>query len=482
MPSVTLHFAIEGSEPKITRTVVLSSRITLADLHEVICNAFEFTGHQEHHFRATHPSSRTGWSTAEEPTTVLPNLLVDPYGSALYHYGTEESWVVHIKSLGFPTERMLVPKLIDATGPDIIEGCGGPQSMTQMRDAAVHAIAALDLDLEAADHIADHLPGLHPHQVLQRLTYIDPATIASRVCFAILPGYVDGLGPVGASHGDGTATDALANPEDWPNAFAPETTEPTGASISEPDRKPADPHQVREQLPDGGGDTHLLGAETIREIRDALKDFPNITFAPEILLPEAPENADPTELTEDTAATVTASIRWFLRHVEPGLQLTQAGYLKPADVVAIAAQLEVAKYYLGKLNREIETPPVLIMRQTLEHLGLIKVRSRTLTLTQKGRELRSRPLDLARHLAGYLPLLSEPTELLPMRELYARWYHARSLEFDLPKSYARNRFLLLGMNVLDRTENRMLHRDEGPRYTPAGRVFLAAVLTTEHPQ
>lgn len=442
MPSVTLHLSLEGSEPVSTRTVILSSQITLSDLHEVICNAFEFSGQQDHSFLPTHPQARTGFTLAEEARTVLPNLLVDPYGSAEYHYGSEESWIITISSLGFPTERMLVPKLIDATGPDIVEGCGGAGVMAQMREAARRAISALEVDPVAADHISDHLPGLHPHQVLARLTYIDPATIASRVCFAMLPGYVDGLGPVGAIHGDGTATDALANPADWPDAVL-------GAEPGE-----ADPDALREQLPDGGGEGTLLGAETIREIQDALQGIP--------------EDSIPMISATD-AVTITASVRWYLELIGSGVTLTQAGYLPPALVRQVAARLELAKHSPGSFNRESQTITALILREVLEHLGLLVQRGSRLSLSALGEKYLHQPLQLAEHLARNLPLLHDPAEYEPMKQVFADLYQDLPPQRPYPDCYGDNRQFLLAMNVLTPDlDNRKL--------TPAGRAFLGLVL------
>ncbi|QGU08647.1 Plasmid pRiA4b ORF-3-like protein [Corynebacterium occultum] len=483
MPSVTLHLALDGSEPMITRTVVLSSQITLVDLHEVICHAFEFSGQQPHSFLPTHPQSRTGFTLAEEEHRKLPDLLVDPYGSAEYHYGSEEAWAVTITSLGFPTERMLVPKLIDATGPDIVEGCGGVVIMAQMREAALRAISALEVDMEAADHISDHLPGLHPHQVLARLTYVDPATVASRVCFAILPGYVDGLGPVGTIHGDGTATDALANPADWPNAVLwPDPgdedlagMEGASSSIAEEGR---DPHSLREQLPNGGGDADLLGPETIREIRDALKGFPDVTFAPGVTLPEDEGQLDldsiPLISLED-AETITASVRWYLRFIGAGVTLTQAGYLKPALVQQVAERLEMKNYSFGKFNRESETITVLILREVLQHLGLLDLQGNKLSISELGEEYLDQPLHLAHHIALNLPVLYDPTEFQPMEDILHDWYRGNPRSGQYPECYADNYQFLLAMNVFPWEMGRYPIR-EAQTLTPAGKAFLGLIL------
>lgn len=452
MPCATLSMSIEHSAPAITRTVVVPTEITLDELHEVICTAFDFSGLQEHHFASDHEKAHGPWSEDQESRTTLPGLLVAPLGTATYHYGDNDDWTVIIENLGFPSERMLVPKLIDAAGPDILEGCGGPAQMTAMRDCAVRAVAQLDLPLEIADLITALLPGLAPELVIQRLTHTDPATVATRVSYAMPPNYIDGLGESGRTHGDGTRHDPFSHPEDWP-----EHTEPAPAA-GLPDMGLVDPP---EQLP--VEDRQELNAQTIEEIQEALRN---------VAVGEAPEAGGRGELDDTAADEVTSSIRWLLDHVGDGLALTQAGYLKPVDVVAIAGHLELEKYWLGKLNRESETAPVRILREVLIHLKLLRITKRTLRVTKLGRELKAVPLELARYIAAGLPLVYDVAVVPAMQRRYLHWYHGDIFEEQPPEGYADNRFLLLEMNVLDRNSGYL----DAEQATPAGRAFISEVL------
>lgn len=100
---------------------------------------------------------------------------------------------------------------------------------------------------------------------------------------------------------------------------------------------------------------------------------------------------------EDFALTVSdkrdalAGVLWFLSHAKEGLNLTAAGYLKPADVEALAAVLPEAGRWLGKRNREDLTPPVAEFRQAMHGFGLIRKSKGRLVLTPAGRYFRDDP-------------------------------------------------------------------------------------------
>jgi hypothetical protein len=80
---------------------------------------------------------------------------------------------------------------------------------------------------------------------------------------------------------------------------------------------------------------------------------------------------------------------WFLdRAADGGLPLTAAGYLKPADVQAAAEVVPTMHDWIGKANREIETTPVLIFRELLQKLGLLRKYKGSLKLTKAGKAAR----------------------------------------------------------------------------------------------
>jgi hypothetical protein len=62
---------------------------------------------------------------------------------------------------------------------------------------------------------------------------------------------------------------------------------------------------------------------------------------------------------------------WFLdRASDGGIPLTANGYLKPADVTAVAELLPTMQGWIGKANREIDTTPVLHFQQGSPGVGL----------------------------------------------------------------------------------------------------------------
>src|SRR6516162_7201373 len=86
-----------------------------------------------------------------------------------------------------------------------------------------------------------------------------------------------------------------------------------------------------------------------------------------------------------------------------GIKLTSAGYLPPADVEALAAELNLADEWIGKLNREAQTPPILDYRESVMRLGLLRKYQGALLPTPAARKLRDNPAALWWHIAEHLP-------------------------------------------------------------------------------
>ncbi|WP_167738584.1 plasmid pRiA4b ORF-3 family protein [Cryobacterium psychrotolerans] len=113
---------------------------------------------------------------------------------------------------------------------------------------------------------------------------------------------------------------------------------------------------------------------------------------------------EPLEIDEAAAESATLVIRTFLRHVGDGLQLSKAGFLQPAAVIALMAELDPDKKAYGKANREANTRPLLDLRQTVTELGLVRKRNGMLLPTKLGLAVRESPLALWRHIASRLPV------------------------------------------------------------------------------
>jgi hypothetical protein len=76
---------------------------------------------------------------------------------------------------------------------------------------------------------------------------------------------------------------------------------------------------------------------------------------------------------------------WFLdRAADGGIELTSAGYLKPAEVEAASQVVPAMAGWIGKNNRESHTAPLLDFRMSLQSIGLLRKRKGTLLLTRAG--------------------------------------------------------------------------------------------------
>lgn len=112
----------------------------------------------------------------------------------------------------------------------------------------------------------------------------------------------------------------------------------------------------------------------------------------------------PADVDAETAARMVHPCAWLLDHVgDHGIKLTSAGYLLPLHVEATVAELGLGEEWIGKGNREIQTLPVLHLRETATAMGLLRKRNGMLLLTSRARDLRTDPPALWRHIAQRMP-------------------------------------------------------------------------------
>ncbi len=123
-----------------------------------------------------------------------------------------------------------------------------------------------------------------------------------------------------------------------------------------------------------------------------------------------PASHGPTEIDADAAADMTASFRVLVDVIGDGVDLTTAGYLKPADVEQIAQRAGMTEWWIGKANREDLTWPVRELRDAARSLGLISVRKGRVTPTQAAKRCAGDPEALLGHIIGRLPLGKTPAE------------------------------------------------------------------------
>lgn len=117
---------------------------------------------------------------------------------------------------------------------------------------------------------------------------------------------------------------------------------------------------------------------------------------------------EPVEIDAAAATRMVHPYTWLLDRVgDDGITLTGAGYLPPVHVSATVSALGLADEWIGKGNREIQTLPVLHLRESAQRMGLLRKHRGTLLLTAHGRRVRTDPLALWWHLAERMPLTSK---------------------------------------------------------------------------
>lgn len=115
---------------------------------------------------------------------------------------------------------------------------------------------------------------------------------------------------------------------------------------------------------------------------------------------------------------------------DAGIPLTAAGYLRPADVAAVARVLPTMGGWIGKANRESETTPVLHFRKVLQSLGLLRKHKGALRLTRAGASAQQAREELWNHLADRLVPAADGYETDAALLLLA--YAATSAESEIP--------------------------------------------------
>jgi hypothetical protein len=119
----------------------------------------------------------------------------------------------------------------------------------------------------------------------------------------------------------------------------------------------------------------------------------------------AAQLTSPVEVDAETAIRMVHPYAWLLDRVGTrGIRLTSAGYLPPVHVAAAYAELGLAEEWYGQGNREVDTRPVLRLRETAQKLGLLRKSRGDLLLTARGRAVCDDPVALWWHLAERLPI------------------------------------------------------------------------------
>ena len=94
---------------------------------------------------------------------------------------------------------------------------------------------------------------------------------------------------------------------------------------------------------------------------------------------------EPVTLTDEEVEAIIRPIQVLLAAVGDGVKLTAAGYLPPTMVQQIADDTGVSDWWIGKANREDQTYPVAILRESAQDLGLLRKRTGMLLPTSRAK-------------------------------------------------------------------------------------------------
>ena len=112
----------------------------------------------------------------------------------------------------------------------------------------------------------------------------------------------------------------------------------------------------------------------------------------------------PVHLDEDEARVAARPWRAILDAIASGAQLTSAGHLPPTVVEQIARDSGITDWWIGKANREDLTPPVAILRDSAQRIGLVRKVKGRLVPTARARAAAGDPRTLVAAVLERLPL------------------------------------------------------------------------------
>jgi hypothetical protein len=344
---------LKGTRPPLWRRLELSSDLSLSEMHQVIQEAFGWTDSHLHQF-ASDPDPQQaefylcpfqvdeGDIGIPEEQVRLDEVLADPGDKLYYDYDFGDGWqhVIKLETVSARTAQAPRACCTDGRRDGPAEDCGG---------VGVYELMAAAGDADDPDH--------------------EEAAAELKRYFG---GEVDPEDNEMTRFDIGEINAALAA------AFPATSSSATSHNEASVSGLPA-----------------LLG-ELVSAIRDTAR-------CRELLrLLGAARLDEPVLIDADTAARMVGPYRWLLDRVGTGgIKLTGAGYLPPSHVEAAMAELEVD--WIGKANREVQTAPVLHLRESAMKMGLLRKHRGTLLATPYGRSLRGDPVGLWWHLAERMP-------------------------------------------------------------------------------
>jgi hypothetical protein len=159
--------------------------------------------------------------------------------------------------------------------------------------------------------------------------------------------------------------------------------------------------------------------------------------------------SEPTVPERDEMLAALAAHRWFLdRAKSGGIELTSAGYLKPADVEAASAVVPAMGGWIGKNNRENHAAPLLDFRVSLQAMDLLRKYKGTLLLTRAGAAAQRDLVKLWRHLADRM-VPDKPGEFETVASLLLLTYAGTSANASIARAQVAEALSELGWRHWD---------------------------------
>ena len=376
----TYRLRVELSEtvPAVWRLVEVPSTLMLDALHPILQTAMGWTDSHLHQFFLGDPQVHwpveryltvfdieEGDIGVAEADVRLDEVLQEIGDELRYTYDFGDGWthLLRLDALRPRTGQDPPAALLDGGRACPPEDCGGPHGYRAVLDLAGRAAGGRHLDSEDAERLSLTFGPTSPADLLADAERLDVSSIDAD----LRAGRVGGVLSADLS-------DSLAA------ALGPDLVAlASGAAPQHPTMYPAVTDlvercdaRIRPSL------LHLIAAARL----------------------DAPVLVDAA-----VAAAMAEPFAWFVRHVGVGgLALTAQGYLRPADVMAVAECLHLDAEWIGAMNRESLTPQVTEFRRAAQHAGLVRVAKGRIHATARGATLAEEPAALWRHLAERLPV------------------------------------------------------------------------------
>ena len=347
-----VRITVAGSEPSIWRLLEVDSSLSLGVFHDVIQTAMGWWDSHLHYFSEADPNvpPPLGRDAKNGPRSWAPAAMLDDKEGAL----PEADWT--LGQVLTPGNRTLFYEY------DLGDGWTHRIDLMGSRPAAAADPTARLLDGARRAPLEDS-GGIHGYQRLLAVLH----------------------DPTHRDHGD--AKNWVAGVRGPWGEFDPTALETEAANAAL--------LQLFEDTPPP--DASSTQALAHRMLPVARRHFLAYVAAAGV---DQPALVDP-----ETAAAMAAPYLWLIRRIgHDGIALTEAGWLPPILVQETMAELGWDRRWIGKGNREVQTVPVLALRETCQELRLIRKFKGRMVLTSSGKGLLEDPealwLFLARSLAN----------------------------------------------------------------------------------